>query len=542
MVLCKKQRVDCRVQKLHNLLVKLKANISLNSLSPEILKCLVNEEGALYSCKYTYDEKTKKTQLAAIFADDLSNKANVNNNVFTNCGYDFPRTEEISLRVVESTCSQLINRMGSTYESQVIIPLDRSLDNLESYLLIGFDIQDSPILDDENIRYYRTIGSVFNVAFELDRHPIKKRYYKELILAITNIVGKELNSRSLHTDIHCKRVPHIAIAIAKQMELDDSHFEQFNLSEGEWEQFSIAAWLHDCGKIKTPDYILNKRTKLDGVRDRIHEIALKFEVKKQTLIIDELVSRLGDYVPSEITKNKIEVLVNGFEIVKNSNYGNIVIEDEVENNLRSLAYETIDISFNANEDVLNDSDAITKITLNLIESEIKLANCGKELKFFETEQANELDSLLIKNGNLNTRERDIMNEHIVDSIRILNAIPFPDDWIDIAHIAGCHHEKPNGKGYPYGLSDVDIPILSQVISVADVFEALISTSRPYKKTLMLSEVLDTMKKMARNGDVNRKIYDMFVYSGLVLKLANEFSKGEAIDVSVEDLPKYLLTN
>ena len=146
-------------------------------------------------------------------------------------------------------------------------------------------------------------------------------------------------------------------------------------------------------------------------------------------------------------------------------------------------------------------------------------------------QANlgELYNLSIRRGTLTDEDRFIINDHIIQTIRILESLPFPQHLKDVARIAGGHHEKIDGTGYPMGLKGEDMPLTAKIIAVADVFEALTSTDRPYKKAKTLKEAIKIMSFMAKEGHLDQDVFELFLTSGVYQRFAESYMLPEQLD-------------
>ena len=112
---------------------------------------------------------------------------------------------------------------------------------------------------------------------------------------------------------------------------------------------------------------------------------------------------------------------------------------------------------------------------------------------------------------------------------MLQKLPFPDKLANVTQIAAGHHEKINGKGYPLGLKGDEISFEARILAIADIFEALTATDRPYKKAKKLSESMKILWNMAKDNDIDAQICEYFYSSGLYLEYAKKYLKPENID-------------
>jgi len=142
----------------------------------------------------------------------------------------------------------------------------------------------------------------------------------------------------------------------------------------------------------------------------------------------------------------------------------------------------------------------------------------------------EVENLCITRGTLLPRERDIINHHIVATIRMLESLPFPRHLKRVPEFAGGHHERMDGKGYPKGLTRAQMSVQARVMGIADVFEALTAGDRPYKKAMTLSQALNILGKMRLDGHIDPDVFEVFIRQRVYQHYAERFLKPEQIDV------------
>ena len=143
---------------------------------------------------------------------------------------------------------------------------------------------------------------------------------------------------------------------------------------------------------------------------------------------------------------------------------------------------------------------------------------------------NEPENLSIKKGTLTEAERQIINNHAAVSLRMLSQFPFSRSLKSVAEFAGGHHEKLNGKGYPQGTPGEKLPLQARILAVADVFEALTASDRPYRKPMPLSNALKILGFMVKDGELDGKVVDLFVESGVAKAYAEAQLDPGQIDV------------
>jgi HD-GYP domain-containing protein (c-di-GMP phosphodiesterase class II) len=141
----------------------------------------------------------------------------------------------------------------------------------------------------------------------------------------------------------------------------------------------------------------------------------------------------------------------------------------------------------------------------------------------------ELLNLSIARGTLTSAEREIINHHIVATIKMLEALPWPKHLKNVPEYAGGHHERMDGKGYPRGLLREQMSVQARVMGIADIFEALTARDRPYKKGKTLTEALTILGKFKQNGHIDPDLFDVFVREKVYLRYATQFLEVEQID-------------
>ncbi|MFI3241981.1 MAG: HD domain-containing phosphohydrolase [Alphaproteobacteria bacterium] len=383
-------------------------------------------------------------------------------------------------------------------------------------------------------RHINIIKSVLsNVALLLENKKTSKDY-AQLLESFIEVLAKAIDYKSPYTGVHCQRVPIITRMLTSAVLEDDSPaFEGFSLSEKDWYALHIASWLHDCGKVTTPEYILDKSTKLETIYNRIHEIRNRFEILRRDAKIaclektqknPELKDRFQMQYAREIDKLEEE-----FELVARCNTGDVDLTPEDLRKLEKISKKTFTRYFSrtkglswaelnniVNKDAFNHS-GIEQLIQNRADQKYGKFNLG------------ELYNLSIMRGTINKEERDKINEHIVMTIDMLKSIPFPKELSNVVEYAGGHHEKVDGTGYPNGLKGNEMSIPTKVMAIADIFEALTSVDRPYKEPKKLSEVLSIMQKMKNSGHIDPDIYEVFIKSKVYLDYAKQYLAESQVD-------------
>ena len=341
---------------------------------------------------------------------------------------------------------------------------------------------------------------------------------RELFESFIKMIAGAIDEKSPYTGGHCRRLPELTMMIAEAChDSDIGVLNDFSMKDSDRYELRIAGWLHDCGKVTTPEYVIDKATKLETIYDRIHTVDTRFEVLKRDAKIEMLEQKLArmsennsaDTVDLEQAyKKKIKQLDDDRDFIRTSNFGGEFMDDELQQRVRNIAkYRWLDAN-NFESNLLDDD---------------------------------EVKNMIIQRGTLNDEEREIINNHIVMTIKMLAELPFPKHLLNVPEYAGGHHERMDGKGYPLGLTREQLSIPARMMGVADIFEALTSSDRPYKKGKKLSECLRILGFMKKDGHVDPDIFDVFVKEKVYMRYAEEFLPKEQVDeVDESKIPGYEL--
>lgn len=390
--------------------------------------------------------------------------------------------------------------------------------------VIAFDPSLEPIIN--------ALASQAAVAIENSRLLAAQR---NLMESFVRVLGRAIDAKSPHTADHCSRVPVIAKMLA-QAAVDDSHgpFSNFYLTDMEWYELDLAAWLHDCGKIVTPDHVIEKATKLETIHNRIHEIRTRFEVLRRDAEIDMLKRKLAgedaDICEADFN-TRVAELESQFALVADANIGDTELDTDTIQALCDIGKQqwvrhfdrTIGLSWAENER-LDDAELAT------------LREPGPENLLMDREDhvhkgfdRGELYNLSTPRGTLTSEERQVINDHVVVTQDMLAQLPYPKELRRIPQIAGNHHEKMDGSGYPRGLTGDDMGILEKVMVIADIFEALTAVDRPYKRPKTLSECISILADMRDKGQIDNDLFELFLVSGTYLEYGKKYLRPEQCD-------------
>ncbi|TAN54498.1 MAG: GAF domain-containing protein, partial [Betaproteobacteria bacterium] len=293
---------------------------------------------------------------------------------------------------------------------------------------------------------------------------------EELFESLINMLNTAIDEKSPYTGGHCQRVPTLTMMLAEAAhEAAAGPLADFKMSDRDRYELKIAGLLHDCGKITTPVHVVDKATKLETIYDRINLVETRFEVLKRDAEIAALREQAAlaargapqserDAVVAQL-RERLRQLDDDRAFLRTCNVGGEAMRDaDTERVQRIAQYRWTDAA-------------------------------GNDAAFLS---GDELKNLTIRAGTLTPEERKIINNHIVSTINMLEALPWPKHLKNVPEYAGGHHERMDGKGYPKGLTREQMSVQARVMGIADIFEALSAKDRPYKKGKTLTECLEIL--------------------------------------------------
>ncbi len=376
---------------------------------------------------------------------------------------------------------------------------------------------------------------------------------KTLFKSLVEMIANAIDAKSPYTGGHCRRVPDLTAMLARAAhDATDGPFAGFSLSDEEWYELEVAAGLHDCGKVTTSEHVVDKAVKLETIYNRIHEIRTRFEVLKRDAEIDYLRALLdgGDKAALAAERDaRLARLDKDFAFVAECNVGSEFMAPERIERLRRIAattwVRTLDDTLGLSRDEENRRGA-HRVPPPAIEPLLadKPHHVIKHFKepvpdnnpwgFKVKPPANrfnlgELHNLSIPAGTLTAEDRYHINDHILQTVMMLEALPFPRNLRRVPEWASNHHEKMDGTGYPRRLRRHEMSLPSRMMAIADIFEALTANDRPYKPQKTLSEAIRIMSDMARNQHIDPDLFRLFLTAGIHLRYAREFLSPDQID-------------
>jgi HD-GYP domain-containing protein (c-di-GMP phosphodiesterase class II)/ribonuclease BN (tRNA processing enzyme) len=414
------------------------------------------------------EDGSLNNKMVAVVSSNEKRIINISDVYETN-KYKFDGTKEFDKSTSYRSKSMLVIPLIN-HENEVIGVL-QLINKIKNKEIVSFDKFDEKVI----------ISLASQAAMALTNMQLIKSL-EDFIDAFVATIAKAIDAKSPYTKDHISKVEKIALFLAQAISDDESIYKNIKYQQNDYKQIALAAWMHDIGKISMPEHVMDKATKLEKIFDRIHLIEQRFEVLKK----DKEIEYLKNIISKETFENSIKELDINIKFIKKVNLGG---------------------EFMLDEDIL------------------KLENILKQSLITQDEFYN----LSIRKGTLTKEEIDIIRNHAQLSLDMISGLPFPKKYKDVLNIACNHHEKLNGLGYPRGLNENQITLEDRIMILADIFEALTSSSRPYKDAMKLSTVKNILNTMSQKGEIDENLIKFFFQHPLFEKYVKEELKPEQLD-------------
>ena len=440
---------------------------------------------------------------------------------------------------------QLINRKK---DSRLVITPDNATENT-----LSFDLSDQVLVE--------ALSSLAAVCVQRTQLMASQDRLLDSVIAL---MARAIDAKSPYTAGHCERVPRLAMMLAKEAEgQQEGPFRDFVFEDAKgWREFRIGAWLHDCGKVATPEYVVDKASKLETNFNRIHEIRTRFEVLLRDAQIARLEGLLAGGEPTQLNHDfeaRKQELRDQFQFIAAANLGAEFFDKEKIACLREIGKQTwvrhfddsLGLAWEESQRRLAHAPAPGQVPVverllsdqpwhhqKRSESEALPEGYGFDMDVPEDAfNYGELHNLSVSRGTLTPEERYKINEHVVQTIVMLESLPLPRGLRRVPEYAGTHHETLRGDGYPRKLPPEKLSVPSRIMALCDIFEALTASDRPYKKAKSLSVAIDILAGFRDRGHIDSDLFELFLTSDVYKRYAEQFMAEEQIDpVNIE---KYL---
>jgi HD-GYP domain-containing protein (c-di-GMP phosphodiesterase class II) len=356
---------------------------------------------------------------------------------------------------------------------------------------------------DEDQELVESLAS--QAATALTKHRLIEEQ-RRLFESFIKLIATAIDEKSPYTGGHCRRVPELTMMLAEAASrAPRGDIAGFTMDDRDRYELRIAAWLHDCGKITTPEWVMDKATKLSAIFDRIELIATRFAAARAQAELRAARATASDEIAAATAE--VDRLTSDLAFLRRANTGGEFMRPDDQQRVREIATRSWIAPDGTNQPLLT---------------------------------ADEVDNLCIAKGTLLPREREVINNHMAATIRMLESLPFPRHLARVPEFAGGHHERMDGKGYPKQLTREQMSVQARVMGIADVFEALTAGDRPYKKAMPLSQALAILGKMKVDHHIDPDLFDVFIREKVYLDYAQRFLKPEQIDhIDEASIPGYV---
>ena len=391
----------------------------------------------------------------------LSKQITIIDDVYTDMRFNFSGPKNYDTLTGYRTKSMLVLPMISVFDNvsetlgviQLINATDAATGMVSSY---SNSIDESVLLGITNIA--ANILSNFLHILEAD----------SLFSSLVDVTTQAIGERSVYSRNHTQNVSRYCRAFAEYLNNRFMPGDKYYFDNAGIRSITLAALLHDIGKIITPLEIMDKSDRLGSV---IVELRHRFAIKGYQLEIALLEGKIN----RTVYKLEKDGVTGALDFIESINNARAITDDQVESirELGELTYVSPD---------------------------------GKTLPLLSED---EITALSIRSGTLTPKERRIMQEHVMVTGRLLEKIPFPERYKYAPVWARNHHEFLNGSGYPKGLKGNEIDVGSRILTIADIFDALVSRDRPYKTSVPVGRSLIILDEMADEGKLDKELVQLF---------------------------------
>lgn len=536
--------------------------IQVSSSSGAIVYLLSEDEKTLNPACFMTAEGVVRQQLTAVNSDGdtLLHKAiqSHQSETFTVDRHEKPENQN-SNRI---SAIEVLDAMAVDELKVVVFPLrNRQLDHIGMICLLFDPLTNSEAAASaDKLDFVQAVAGFSALTIESSQ---MVEAQKNLLEAFIKLIAGAIDEKSPYTGGHCQRVPELTKMLAKAAcDSDDARFSSFKLKKEQWEELHIASWLHDCGKVTTPEYVIDKSTKLETIYDRIHEIRMRFEVAKREAELNywkAIAKGANEKELKSSLEQDLAKLDADFAFIAECNQGGEFMAPEKLDRLRQIAKttwtRTLDDRIGLSWEELQRKEKFPASTLPVEEAILADREdhiVGREPNPYDDPDnlwgfkldvpdnkfnKGELYNLSVERGTLTAEERFIINNHITQTIIMLSKLPFPRQMSAVPEIAGGHHEKMDGTGYPKRLKHDEMSMSARMMAIADIFEALTASDRPYKKAKTLSQAIEIMGYMKKDNHIDADLFELFLTTGIYQQYGDKYLQPEQVDEV--DISRYL---
>ncbi|MFC1744365.1 HD domain-containing phosphohydrolase [Candidatus Riflebacteria bacterium] len=344
--------------------------------------------------------------------------------------------------------------------------------------VIPFGVDDQEILE--------SLASQAAIALE-NANLVKN--VQDLFEGFVNASVTAIESRDPTTSGHSFRVAELTVELARSVNKDTRYFKDFLFTDLQIKELRYACLLHDFGKVGVRENVLVKAKKLYPYE--MEMIKLRFDLFKKDILTKALNEKLKVGIIPHMTMEEKELSFKQFD-------------DDAQIDI-NLLEERLNLIVAANEPTILEEGNFYRI-IEIAKEEYIDSN-GNHFPYLSED---EVSALSIRRGSLSHSERVEIESHVTHTYKFLSKIPWTADIKNIPSIAYAHHEWLNGNGYPNNLIAEEIPIQSKIMAIADIFDALTASDRPYKKAVSVDIALKILKEEVKTQHIDKKLVDLFI--------------------------------
>ncbi len=350
--------------------------------------------------------------------------------------------------------------LGSGNEVLGVIQLINATDPATGQIVPYGDVYDPPILP-----------ALSNIAANTLANIMYREEIHQLFNSFVAVMTQAIDERSPYNRHHTQNVSTYCAAFAVYLSVRFPPGHPYYFDGDHLDQLRMAARLHDIGKIITPLEIMDKADRLGA---KLKEIRYRFQLKKHQLDIALLKNEMDE----ETHRSETDSAAAALSQIETANTAGFLPDERIAA-LKELSAITYADSAGQNVPLLDEAD---------------------------------IESITIQKGTLTAGERAVMQDHVSLTGRLLDKMTFQKYYREVPRWARGHHEFLDGTGYPQGLSGDELSIEMCIITIMDIFDALIATDRPYKKGMPLDRAHKILRDMAAEGKLHKELVELFIES------------------------------
>jgi HD-GYP domain-containing protein (c-di-GMP phosphodiesterase class II) len=394
-------------------------------------------------------------------------------------GFDRSFDQKVGYRTRSMLVTPLITSKG---EVVGVLQLINKKREPKQKLLVPEDFERGVIpFDERSEQLVTTLAAQAGIALE---NAILYQEIRKIFEGFVKASVDAIEARDPTTSGHSRRVADLTVNLAVAVErVDTGPYREVRWQREDMREIEYASVLHDFGKIGVREHVLVKAKKLFPHELQLIRQRLEFVIR--TIEVD-------------IVSRKLQAMSRGSSSAELAELDRELVEKRAE------VEEAWRVVEQANEPTVLAAGDFKRIEELGRQSYARLSGEVSTLL-----SAEEVKSLSVMRGSLTAEEFDEIRSHVSHTYRFLSQIPWGKTFSRVAVIAGAHHERLNGTGYPNRLRAEEIPLQSKMMSISDIFDALTASDRPYKRAVPVEKALDILGFEVKDGHVDGELVRIF---------------------------------